>query len=183
MDIQHPLDQNSNNVQDYVDINWDVNCLNPGLSISKSANPIDLDGDGLIQLNDQIVYTIIVSNTSEVSVTYTLSDNLTNEKSLTISNPELVWSSTSTFVTVPIPFNYVAKSSNFSYHGNQNYSHEANYWHSQYAYYNGANGVGTTEIDQYIDYSRVPIIPDTYIYFDWKFRRLELTPLFPILGL
>ena len=110
-----PIDQNSNNVQDYIDINWDVNCLNPGLSISKSANPIDLDGDGLIQLNDQIVYTIIVTNTSAVSVTYTLSDNLTNQESQTILNPELVWSSTSTFVTVPIPFNYVAKSSNFSY--------------------------------------------------------------------
>ena len=93
-----PLDQNSNNVQDYVDINWDVNCVNPGLSISKSANPIDLDGDGLIQLNDQIVYTIIVTNTSEVSVTYTLSDNLVNENDQTILNPELVWSSTSTYV-------------------------------------------------------------------------------------
>ena len=178
-----PLDQNSNNVQDYVDINWDVNCLNPGLSISKSANPIDLDGDGLIQLNDQIVYTIIVTNTSAVSVTYTLSDNLTNQESQTILNPELVWSSTSTFVTVPIPFNYVAKSSNFSYSGNQNYSHEANYWHSQYAASHGANGVGTTEIDHYIDYSRVPIIPDTYIYFDTSSGASLANTAFPNTGI
>ena len=139
-----PIDQNSNNVQDYVDINWDVNCLNPGLSISKSANPIDLDGDGLIQLNDQIVYTIIVTNTSAVSVTYTLSDNLTNEESQTILNPEVVWSSTSTFVAVPIPFNYVAKSSNFSYSGNRDYSHDANYWHSDYAAHSNLSGVGTS---------------------------------------
>ena len=42
------LDQNSNGVEDYVDTTWDVNCLNPGLSITKAANPIDLDGDGVM---------------------------------------------------------------------------------------------------------------------------------------
>ena len=79
------LDQNSNGVEDYVDTTWDINCLNPGLSITKAANPIDLNGDGLIQVNDQIVYTVIVTNTSEVSVTFTLSDTLTNQLSETIT--------------------------------------------------------------------------------------------------
>ena len=84
-----PIDQNENGVEDYVDITWDVNCLNPGLSITKTANAIDLDGDGLIQLNDQVVYTIIVTNTSEVSVTYSLTDNLSNQLSQTILTPQL----------------------------------------------------------------------------------------------
>ena len=97
-----------------MDTTWDINCLNPGLSITKAANPIDINGDGLIQVNDQIVYTVIVTNTSEVSVTFTLSDTLTNQLSETILTPELVWLGTSSNVLVPIPFNYVAKSSNFS---------------------------------------------------------------------
>ena len=113
-----PIDQNSNGVEDYVDITWDVNCLNPGLSITKSANAIDLDGDGLIQLNDQVVYTIIVTNTSEVSVTFTLSDTLSNQLSQTILNPPIVWSSTSTNVSINPPFNYVRKSSSFSVNNN-----------------------------------------------------------------
>ena len=155
-----PIDQNNNNLQDYVDADWDVNCVNPGLSIIKSANPIDLDGDGLIQLNDQIVYTIIVSNTSEVNVTYTLSDTLVNENGLTISNPELVWTDTSTGVSVSPPYNYVLKSSNFSYNGNNN-TWDSNYWHIDHAYYN------STGYYDHRGYSRpwIPTLDDTYIYY------------------
>ena len=112
------------------DITWDVNCLNPGLSITKSANAIDLDGDGLIQLNDQVVYTIIVTNTSEVSVTFTLSDT-SNQLSQTILNPPIVWSSTSTNVSINPPFNYVRKSSSFSVNNNSyaRDQQESNHWH------------------------------------------------------
>ncbi|MAW14797.1 MAG: hypothetical protein CMC25_00005, partial [Flavobacteriaceae bacterium] len=129
------LDQNSNGVEDYVDTTWDINCLNPGLSITKAANPIDLDGDGLIQVNDQIVYTIIVTNTSEVSVTFTLSDTLSNQLSQTILQPELVWLGTSSNVNIKPPFNYIKKSSNFSFNGNYN-TWDSSYWHIDYAHYN-----------------------------------------------
>ena len=119
-----------------------------------------MDGDGLIQLNDQIVYTIIVTNTSEVSVTFSLNDNLVNENDQTILNPEVVWSSTSTYVAVMPPYNYVLKSSNFFFNGNQN-TWDSNYWHIDYAYYNSTN---------YYDhqgYSRpwIPTLDDTYIYY------------------
>ena len=113
-----PMDQNSNGVEDYVDITWDVNCLNPGLSITKTANAIDLDGDGLIQLNDQVVYTIIVTNTSEVSVTFTLSDTLSNQLSETILNPELYGLAHLLMWQFYPPFNYIKKSSNFSFNNN-----------------------------------------------------------------
>ena len=76
--------------------------------------------------------TIIVTNTSEVSVTYTLSDTLSNEASQIILTPQLVWSSTSTNVAVLPPYNYIRKSSNFSViSSNSGASNnlESNYWH------------------------------------------------------
>ena len=163
-----PIDQNSNGVEDYVDIAWDVNCLNPGLSITKSANAIDLNGDGLIQLNDQVVYTIIVTNTSEVSVTFTLSDTLSNQLSQTILTPELVWSSTSSNVNIKPPFNYVKKSSNFSYISNSSggridYNRETSYWHDDGSRRSGYAGYGYYY--QGPTYKFIPAIDDTFIYF------------------
>ena len=45
------------------------------------------------------------------------------------------------------------------------------------------NGVGTTELDHYIDYSRVPIIPDTYIYFDTSSGASLANTAFPNTGI
>jgi uncharacterized repeat protein (TIGR01451 family) len=161
-----PIDQNNNNVQDYVDINWDVNCVNPGLSITKSANPIDINGDGLIQLNDQIVYTIIVTNTSEVSVTYTLSDTLSNEASQIILTPQLVWSSTSTNVAVLPPYNYIRKSSNFSVissNSGASYNLESNYWHWDGS--RRSNNLNYYYHDNSYRYNYIPALDETFIYY------------------
>ena len=58
------------------------------------------------------------------------------------------------------PYNYVLKSSNFSFNGNRN-TWDSNYWHIDYAYYN------TTSYFDHQTYNRpwIPTLDDTYIYF------------------
>ena len=56
------------------------------LQVTKSVNTLDNDGDGIIGVGDQAVYTIIVSNTGNVDlVSLQLSDTLTDFDAKTLS--------------------------------------------------------------------------------------------------
>ena len=56
------------------------------LQVTKSVNTIDNDGDGIIGIGDQAVYTIIVTNTGNIDlVSLQLSDTLTDFDGTTLS--------------------------------------------------------------------------------------------------
>ena len=83
----------------------------------------------------------------------------------TILTPPIVWSSTSTAVAVLPPYNYILKSSNFSFNGNRN-TWDTQYWHNQYAY-----STNHWQQPNYQDHEPsyyanwIPALEDTYIYY------------------
>ena len=65
-----PSDLNSNGTKDYQEATYDVACFDEtfGLEMTKTAQTIDVNGDGVLGLNDQIVYTVVVTNTGEIAL-------------------------------------------------------------------------------------------------------------------
>ena len=85
--MSNPFDDNDdsdgNTEDDPVEVTMDQIS---NLQVTKSVNTLDNDGDGIIGLGDQAVYTIIVSNTGNVDlVSLQLSDTLTDFDAKTLS--------------------------------------------------------------------------------------------------
>jgi uncharacterized repeat protein (TIGR01451 family) len=90
-----PQDLNSDNTFDYRDVNYDVGCYNPALIIVKSAVVSDTNSNGLNDVGDVINYTVVVTNTGGLPITFTSVDDQYTYGSETESL-DLVWSSSST---------------------------------------------------------------------------------------
>ena len=90
-----PQDLNSDSTFDYRDSSYDVGCYNPALVVVKSAVVSDTNSNGLNDLGDVIIYTIVVTNTGGLHITFTSVDDQytigSETKSLTLE-----WSSSST---------------------------------------------------------------------------------------
>ncbi|MDB4716922.1 hypothetical protein OAF03_02020, partial [Flavobacteriaceae bacterium] len=94
-----PQDLNSDNTFDYRDVNYDVGCYNPALIVVKSAVVSDTNSNGLNDVGDIINYTVVVTNTGGLPITFTSVDDQytygSETKSLTLE-----WSSSSTETVV-----------------------------------------------------------------------------------
>ena len=90
-----PQDLNSDSTFDYRDSSYDVGCYNPALVVVKSAVVSDTNSNGLNDLGDVINYTVVVTNTGGLPITFTSVDDQytigSETKSLTLE-----WSSSST---------------------------------------------------------------------------------------
>jgi uncharacterized repeat protein (TIGR01451 family) len=124
-----PLDQNSNGIKDYQESNYDVACFSDNLSMdmTKAAQTIDVNSDGVLGLNDQIVYTVVVTNTGAISYTLQLTDVLTNQTSQTIQNLDLEFIGLTTPTTFSVPENLLKRSAGFNYTSNNSFSNSL--WH------------------------------------------------------
>ena len=100
-----PSDLNSNGTKDYQEAAYDVACFDENLSLdmTKTAQTIDVNGDGVLGLNDQIVYTVVVTNTGEIALPLQITDLLTNQDSQTIQTLalEFVGLSSPTIYNIP----------------------------------------------------------------------------------
>ena len=92
--------------------------------MTKTAQTIDLNGDGVLGLNDQIVYTVLVTNTGGIALPLKLTDHLTDQDSQTIQTLTLEFVGLSSPTTYSIPKNYVKRSAGFNYN-----SYSNSYWH------------------------------------------------------
>ena len=90
-----PQDLNSDNTFDYRDSSYDVGCYNPALIVVKSAVVSDTNSNGLNDVGDVINYTVVVTNTGGLPITFTSVDDQYTNGSET-KNLTLNWSSSST---------------------------------------------------------------------------------------
>ena len=97
---------------------------NLGLEMTKTAQTIDVNSDGVLGLNDQIVYTVVVTNTGEIALPLQITDLLTNQDSQTIETLDLEFVGLSTPTIYNIPKNYMKRSAGFNYA-----SYSDSYWH------------------------------------------------------
>ena len=104
-----PSDLNSNGTKDFQEFTYDIGCYNRevSLDITKTYQTIDVNSDGVLGLNDQIVYTVVVTNTGEIALPLKLTDLLTNQDSQTIQTLELEFVGLSTPTTYNIPKNFI----------------------------------------------------------------------------
>ena len=115
-----PLDENSNGIKDYQEVSYDVACFSENLTIdlTKAAQKIDVNSDGVLGLNDKILYTVVVTNTGVISYTIQLTDVLTNESSQTIQSLDLSFVGLSTPTTFSVPENLLKRTAGFNYTSN-----------------------------------------------------------------
>ena len=141
-----PQDLNSDSTFDYRDSNYDVGCYNPALIVVKSAIVSDTNSNGLNDVGDVINYTVVVTNTGGLPITFTSVDDQYTYGSET-KNLTLDWSSSST-QTVITP------TENLFYYSNR-VDDSDNQWNEQ----NGNNGYPEAEwgyppgVDYYFDTS------------------------------
>ena len=90
-----PQDLNADSTFDYRDSNYDVGCYNPALIVVKSAIVSDTNSNGLNDVGDVINYTVVVTNTGGLPITFTSVDDQYTYGSET-KNLTLDWSSSST---------------------------------------------------------------------------------------
>ena len=121
-----PSDLNSNGTKDYQEDTYDIACYNEnlGLEMTKTAQTIDVNSDGVLGLNDQIVYTVVITNTGEIALPLQITDLLTNQDSQTIETLDLEFVGLSTPTIYNVPKNYIKRSVGFNYN-----SFDDNYWH------------------------------------------------------
>ena len=119
-----PLDQNSNGIKDYQESNYDVACFSDNLSMdmTKAAQTIDVNSDDVLGLNDQIVYTVVVTNTGAISYTLQLTDVLTNQASQTIDSLDLEFIGLATPTTFSVPENLLKRTAGFNYTSNNSWN-------------------------------------------------------------
>jgi hypothetical protein len=124
-----PVDLNSNGTKDFQEATYDIGCYNRevGLDISKTYQTIDVNSDGVLGLNDQIVYTVVVTNTGEIGLPIEITDLLTNQDSQTIQTLALEFVGLSTPTIYNVPKNYVKRSAGFNYTSNNSFSNSL--WH------------------------------------------------------
>ena len=124
-----PLDENSNGIKDYQEVSYDVACFSENLTIdlTKAAQKIDVNSDGVLGLNDKIVYTVVVTNTGVISYTIQLTDVLTNESSQTIQSLDLSFVGLSTPTTFSVPENLLKRTAGFNYTSNNSWN--SSLWH------------------------------------------------------
>ena len=122
-----PSDLNSNGTKDFQEFTYDIGCYNRevSLDITKTYQTIDVNSDGVLGLNDQIVYTVVVTNTGEIALPLKLTDLLTNQDSQTIQTLELEFVGLSTPTTYNIPKNFIKRSAGFNFNTYSN-----SYWHT-----------------------------------------------------
>ena len=122
-----PSDLNSNGTKDFQEFTYDIGCYNRevSLDISKTYQTIDVNSDGVLGLNDQIVYTVVVTNTGEIALPLKLTDLLTNQDSQTIQTLELEFVGLSTPTTYNVPKNFIKRSAGFNFNTYSN-----SYWHT-----------------------------------------------------
>ena len=128
-----PSDLNSNGTKDYQEDTYDIACYNEnlGLEMTKTAQTIDVNSDGVLGLNDQIVYTVVITNTGEIALPLQITDLLTNQDSQTIETLDLEFVGLSTPTIYNVPKNYIKRSVGFNYN-----SYDNNYWHITGSAYN-----------------------------------------------
>ena len=121
-----PSDLNSNGIKDFQEATYDIGCYNKevGLDISKTYQSIDVNSDGVLGLNDQVVYTVVVTNTGEIALPLQITDLLTNQDSQTIETLDLEFVGLSTPTIYNVPKNFIKRSAGFNYAG-----FDDNYWH------------------------------------------------------
>ena len=122
-----PVDLNSNGTKDFQEATYDIGCYNRdvGLDISKTYLTIDVNSDGVLGLNDQIVYTVVVTNTGEIALPLEITDLLTNQDSQTIQSLDLEFVGLSTPTIYNIPKNFIKRSAGFNFN-----TYDNNYWHT-----------------------------------------------------
>ena len=122
-----PSDLNSNGTKDFQEFTYDIGCYNRevSLDISKTYQTIDVNSDGVLGLNDQIVYTVVVTNTGEIALPLKLTDLLTNQDSQTIQTLELEFVGLNTPTTYNVPKNFIKRSAGFNFNTYSN-----SYWHT-----------------------------------------------------
>ena len=124
-----PLDQNSNGIKDYQEVSYDVACFSENLTVdmTKAAQKIDVNSDGVLGLNDKILYTVVVTNTGVISYTIQLTDVLTNESSQTIQSLDLEFVGLTTPTTFSVPENLLKRTAGFNYTSNNSWNNSL--WH------------------------------------------------------
>ena len=141
-----PQDLNADSTFDYRDSNYDVGCYNPALIVVKSAIVSDTNSNGLNDVGDVINYTVVVTNTGGLPITFTSVDDQYTYGSET-KNLTLDWSSSSTQTVI-------TSTENLFYYSNR--VDDSDYqWNEQ----NGNNGYPEAEwgyppgVDYYFDTS------------------------------
>ena len=141
-----PQDLNSDSTFDYRDSGYDVGCYNPALIVVKSAIVSDTNSNGLNDVGDVINYTVVVTNTGGLPITFTSVDDQYTYGSET-KNLTLDWSSSSTQTVI-------TSTENLFYYSNR-VDDSDNQWNEQ----NGNNGSPEAEwgyppgVDYYFDTS------------------------------
>ena len=85
------------------------------MDMTKAAQTIDVNSDDVLGLNDQIVYTVVVTNTGAISYTLQLTDVLTNQASQTIDSLDLEFIGLATPTTFSVPENLLKRTAGFNY--------------------------------------------------------------------
>ena len=91
------------------------------MDMTKVAQTIDVNSDGVLGVGDKILYTVVVTNTGSISYTLQLTDVLTNEASQTIESLDLEFVGLSTPTLYNVPKNFLKRSAGFNYNSFNGY--------------------------------------------------------------
>ncbi|MDG2396558.1 MAG: hypothetical protein P8M03_02770, partial [Flavobacteriaceae bacterium] len=160
-----PADSDVNSVKDFQQDTYDVGCYYPGLDAIKTYNIIDNNGNSLNDLEDEVVYTITVTNTGILPLQLTtLTDNLRSETGASISSLTLAFTSVSSTTESAVATNLFRYSNYISYYSD-----------SRWNRYGSMGG-------QIQSYNNAPVNIDYYFNTNSGSSHSDVNAFFPTVG-